>query len=84
MKIIGYIHICQKGDWKRSFTMLIDCIKKSGLYEKTKRIRLGILNDDGIYKNNDLILEDPKFKIVYVGKSQEYERPTLLHMRKMA
>jgi hypothetical protein len=27
-------------------------------------------------------LNDNKFDIIYVGKSEEYERPTLLHMRK--
>lgn len=81
MTIIGYIHICQKGQWKRSFQMLINCIKKSGLYVNTKVIRLGIINDSGILIEDD-ILNDPLFQIVYIGKSAAYERPTLLHMRK--
>ena len=41
--IIGYIHICQKGDWKRSFNILIDSIKKSKLYDNTDEIRIGIV-----------------------------------------
>ena len=82
-KIIGYIHICQKGEWKRSLKMLIDCIKNFGLYDNTFIIRLGILNDSGVLINDE-ILNDPKFEIVYIGKSEEYERPTLLNMRKMA
>lgn len=27
MEIIGYIHVCQKGQWQRSLKMLMDCIK---------------------------------------------------------
>jgi hypothetical protein len=83
MNIIGYIHICQKGEWKRSLIMLLDCIKNSKLYEKIKEIRLGIVNDSGVIIDNG-ILNDPIFKIVYIGKSLEYERPTLLHMHKMS
>jgi len=79
--IIGYIHICQKGQWKRSITMLLKSIKDNGLYNHTDVIRIGIVNDDGIYIEDD-ILKDDKFDIVYLGKSEEYERPTLLHMRK--
>lgn len=82
MKIIGYIHICQKGEWKKSFEMLIDSIKKSGLYEHTTTIRLGILSDEQF--TEDPILNDPKFQIVYTGNSEEYERPTLLNMHTMA
>ena len=81
MEIIGYIHICQKGQWKRSLEMLLNCIKSSKLYQHTKVIRLGIVNDDGVIIDDD-ILKDDKFDIVYVGRSEEYERPTLLHMRK--
>lgn len=77
--IIGYIHICQKEGWKRSFTMLMDCIKKSGLYDKVSVIRLGILSDTDEYDID--MLTDLKFKIVYKGKSAEYERPTLLHLQ---
>jgi hypothetical protein len=81
--IIGYIHICQKGDWTRSLRMLMDSIKQSGLYQQTSVIRLGVLNDTGVLKEDE-ILNDSKFQIVYIGKSAEYERPTLLHMRKSA
>lgn len=81
--IIGYIHVCQKGEWKKSFSMLIDNIKKYGLYDNTTEIRLGVVNDNSSVIHDD-ILNDPKFKIVIIGKSEEYERPTLLHMRKMS
>jgi hypothetical protein len=79
--IIGYIHICQIGQWQRSFKMLINCIKKSGLYDSTNVIRLGIVNNMGVIIR-DPILNDKKFNIIYIGRSAEYERPTLLHMRK--
>ena len=81
--IIGYIHICQKGDWQKSFRMLIDSIKKSGLYHNSSTIRLGIVNDVGALIP-DVILSEYKFDIVHVGTSSDYERPTLLHMKKMA
>lgn len=75
------MHICQKGQWIRSLNMLVDSIKKSGLYEETTVIRLGVVNDNGGLIPNEL-LNDPKMHVIYVGKSSEYERPTLLHMRK--
>ena len=78
--IIGYIHVCQKGDWVRSLRMLTDAIRLSGLYETTHIIRIGIVNDEGKIVDND-ILNDDKFEIHYFGKSSKYERPTLLHMR---
>ena len=83
IQIIGYIHVCQKGEWQRSFHMLLDSIKVHGLYAQSKEIRLGIVNDVGKVIE-DTILNDPLFKIIYIGESKEYERPTLLHMRKQA
>ena len=78
--IIGYFHICQKGEWKRSFTIIFNCIKNYGLYDATKEIRCGITSDSGnlipYYKFND-----PKIKIIFIGKSDLYERPTLINMR---
>lgn len=82
-KIIGYIHVCQKGEWQRSFKMLIDSIITSGLYDKTEIIRIGVVNDNGDLINDE-ILNNDKFQIIYIGKSEEYERPTLLDMRKKA
>jgi len=83
MSIIGYIHVCQKGEWQRSFSMLMQRIVESGLYNHTHVIRIGVVNDEGVLIP-DPILEDSKFQIVYVGKSEEYERATLLHMRKFS
>jgi len=83
MSIIGYIHVCQKGEWQRSFSMLMQRITESELYKHTHTIRIGVVNDTGVLIEDD-ILKDPKFEIVYVGRSEEYERPTLYHMRKMS
>lgn len=80
MDIIGYIHVCQKGQWKRSLGMLMDCIKKSKLYEHIKKIRVGIVNDNAVYIGDE-IFKDPIFEIIYVKQSSKYERPTLRHMR---
>ena len=110
MPIIGYIHICQHGNWKNSFDMLMKEVLVSGLYNAATEIRCGVLNDTGNYIHEEkYILHDSlkytdldythrkilgeysydpnkptKMKIVYVGKSEEYERPTLLHMKKSA
>jgi uncharacterized protein (DUF1919 family) len=80
MNIIGYIHICQSGEWKKIFTNILNVIKLSNLYENTTTIRLGIVNNCG-FVIDDEILHDAKFDIVYLGDSMQYERPTLLHMR---
>ena len=80
MNKIIYFHVCQKGDWKRSFTMIFNKIKESGLYDNVDEIRCGIVNDTGTLIP-DPLLNDPKIKIIHVGYSREYERPTLLHMR---
>jgi len=81
--MIIYIHICQKGEWQRSWCMLIEQIKDSGLYDKCEQIRCGILSDTAKTQMNDLFI-DPKISIVYNGYCAEYERPTLLHMREAA
>ena len=78
--IIGYIHICQIGEWERSLRMILDALKKSKLYDAAKEIRLGILCPAEEYEKS-AIFDEPKFRIVYVGKPEEYERPTLLHMK---
>ena len=78
--IIGYIHVCQKGNWQKSYDILMNAIKKDGLYEKVKEIRVGVVNDEGRLIE-DKRFEDPKIKIIYIGKSKNYERPTLLHMK---
>jgi SAM-dependent methyltransferase len=82
-KIVGYIHICQKPGWQRSFDLLINSVTKNGLYEATDEIRLGIVNDDGKVVPDER-LNDPKFNIIYVGRSLQFERPTVLHMRAQA
>ena len=78
--IIGYIHVCQKGEWRKSYDILMTSIKKYGLYDRVTELRVGIVNDKGILEE-DKRFEDPKIKIIYIGKSKNYERPTLLHMK---
>ncbi len=77
--IIIYIHVCQKGDWKRSFKMIMDKIRDSGLYESCSEIRCCVLND--VCLDSDPILIDKKINIFYLGTTDNYERPTLLHMK---
>jgi hypothetical protein len=81
--IIGYIHVCQKDNWEKSFDMLMNSIKSSGLYEKTSEIRIGIVNEREELINDER-LNDSKIKILFVKNSNLYERPTLLHMKEMS
>jgi hypothetical protein len=60
--------------------MLFNAIKQSGLYDNINEIRCGVLNNESQLIPSD-IFYDPKIKIIYIGHSSEYERPTLLHMR---
>ena len=79
--IIGYIHVYQKGEWKQSYDMIMTSIKESGLYENIKEIRLGVVSDDSNLIPDERF-NDKKIKIIYTGNAKEYERPTLLHMKK--
>jgi len=78
--IIIYIHVCQKGDWKRSFKMIFDAILESKLYDECAEIRCGIVNDSRILIN-DPMFDDAKIKVFGPVHSRNYERFTLLHMR---
>jgi hypothetical protein len=60
--------------------MIIDKIRESGLYDACSEIRCGILNDNCL--DTDPILIDKKINIFYLGTIDNYERPTLLHMKK--
>jgi hypothetical protein len=81
--IIGYFHICQEGNWQKSFDIIFKEIKDSGLYDASCKIRVGIVNNVG-YVKNDYRLNDPKIKIIFCKPACLYERPTLLHMKKRA
>ena len=81
--IIGYIHICQKEGWRRSYDMLMSKIKESHLYEQSTTIRISVLSDDGVFED-DPRYHDHKIVIIYKGRSEEYERPTLLLMKKQS
>lgn len=82
MHIIVYIHICQIGEWKRSYQMIMDSIQQSGLHNTAHEIRCGVLTDITIDRR--FAENDPKIHIIYEGRPAEYERPTLLHMRRSA
>jgi hypothetical protein len=98
-KIIGYFHVCQIGNWQKSFDMIFSKIIESGLYDITEEIRVGIVNNNVNLKEkgksitnaemmskiiSDIRLNDPKIKIIFCKHSSEYERPTLLHLRENA
>lgn len=80
-EIIGYIHVCQIGKWQITFDMIMKEVKSSGLYDKCKEIRLGIVNNE---RNviPDVRFNDPKFVVIGHGPTKLYERITLHTMRK--
>jgi len=83
MIIIGYIHVCQIGQWQNSFDMIMQTIKGSGLYDATQEIRVGVVNNAiGIIP--DERFNDPKIVLVANGPASNYERTTLSHMRNYA
>jgi hypothetical protein len=95
--IIGYIHVCQKPGWMRSFNMILNALKECGkdgdsLYDNTREIRVCVVNDDvnlALTNYGDeneqaymrAIMDNPKFIVKRVGKCSDYERPTLLNMK---
>lgn len=71
-----FIHICTIENWKDIFIELIECIKKSGLYDITVKIHLGILGNFNVI--NDPIFNDNKFNILYIDTRYSlYENHTI-------
>ena len=83
MNIIGYIHVCQIGDWRNIFSNLLHVIKTSNLYNFTSIIRVCLVNNVNVLIPDE-IFNDPKLEIHYLGNCNQFERPTLLHMKKHA
>jgi len=80
MRIRGVIHICQRGEWKRSLNMLLSELRKSGLYDATEHIYFCIVTDGPA--DTSFVL--PKSRCMYMGAPPVYERSTLLYTRSLA
>jgi hypothetical protein len=50
------------------------------LYTNITELRLSVVSDDGIFIDDERFYE-PKISIIYKGRSEEYERPTLLYIK---
>jgi hypothetical protein len=79
-EIIGYIHVCQIGQWQITFDMIMNSIKESGLYNQVREIRVGVVNNEGNVIP-DHRFNDPKIVIIGHGPTRLYERLTLHSMR---
>lgn len=66
MKIIGYFHVCQEGEWEKSFDIIFNYIKNYGLYDITSQIRLGIVNNSKNIIHNYRFYNS-KFKISFLN-----------------
>ena len=76
-----YIHVCCINNWKQVFTMLLNKIKTTGLYDNIREIRCGILG-----KYDIAFFNDPKINIIYNSSDMTlYETPTinLLHQHSL-
>jgi hypothetical protein len=80
MKIRGVIHICQKEGWKRSFEILVKSLYSSGILEATEKIDLCVVSDTEM----DTSVFLPKSTYHFMGPSELYERPSLLHIRTLS
>jgi len=79
MIIIGYIHVCQIGNWQKSFDMIMSSIRSNGLYDATLEIRVCVVNkSEAIF--DDIRFHNEKIVLVEHGPACNYERTTLLHM----
>jgi hypothetical protein len=81
--IIGYIHICQKQHWERSFDIILTALKRSGLFDATETIFCCVVNEHNNIEHSTLFQQD-KFQLKYKGDAAQYERPTLLDMQQHA
>lgn len=82
-EIIIYIHVCQIGQWRVPFNMIMNAIKESGLYNNCREIRVGVVNNSSTIIPDD-VLNDPKIVIIAHGPCSLYERVTLHKMREHA
>ena len=80
---IGYITVCQRGQWRRPYDMIMRAVKGNGLYEETTEIRIVVLNDNTMWEH-DTRFEDPKVVIVGHQPTSTFERHTLVHMANYA
>ena len=68
-----FIHVCCIENWKYIFEDQINYLKISGLYDKCKKIHLGILDSNSEFNYND-----DKFDIMYIDKRNNlYETITI-------
>jgi hypothetical protein len=65
------------------FDMLVKRIHNSGLYDALDVLRISVVSDNGLF-HDDSRFHDPKMTLVYKGRSEEYERPTLLLIKKQS
>ena len=81
--IVGFLHICQKTHWEKSFDIIFNIVKSNGLYENSSVIYCVIVNDYGEIIDDDRFHQD-KIKLVYAGHSSIYERATMYFMRELS
>lgn len=79
-RIRGVIHVCQTGNWKRSFDILLRDLLASGLYDASESIDVCIVSQSLPSKLSGF----PKMNCFRVGLPGVYERLSLLHLRQRA
>lgn len=85
--MLGFVHMCQEGPWRQSWSILESyLLKDTSLLSKTRVMYVCIVKWHVDYDESFLNkLRDswPKtyFQIVYLGSPKPYERPTLQYMK---
>lgn len=80
------IHVCQRGQWERSLQMLLHALYKSGLRDALQALHILIVNDfpDGRIIPSAVLSADKRLVIRKIGVSQQYERPSLQYLHRLA
>jgi hypothetical protein len=76
MDIHCVIHVAQKGNWERSFHLLLSALTQSGLYDALKTIHVLCANPQQVVEKSAYFLPS-KLQLINSGTPENYERPAL-------
>lgn len=80
---VCFIHVCVSPKGLEVLENQINKMKKFGLYQKLKRIYIGVLGDYIQLMKHNIYLDNDKLEVVYFSKDvTEMEFPTLINLKK--
>jgi glycosyltransferase involved in cell wall biosynthesis len=75
--ILGFWHLAKLGYWEEIAELQLQRLKDSGLYDATDIIHVNMVGVDSCEEFPEFIKSDPKFKLSFGTKLDDYEFPTL-------